>query len=367
MALGKNCDALKLWTHWGLQAARMWIPRHQTSAYLKLHRTMHAISGKAILLRPFDSGCSQGDRKPTVYMATLTQFNKTTFAGRHVRYFHLKTIHDMVTTIHNLSPPIPGTSVGLNDTGSITAVAFATENHISHICWEKRLQHVFHKFKKDQTKVSFFGDPKQRGCLIPPRGAEQAKLKIIPSSISSISETAYLLDTHYKTLITLRFLSKHVYDNKLRSERAIKRPSRIQFMDVCKGEERRSGSKSKNIEEVHTIVRLVKQYYNKTDFCVITPYAAQRAAISMQLKKENLRFDRVFNVDSFQGNEADYVIVSALPALEEPDKRMLTRCKKGMVIVTSRQFLRGGGGGKMLGLLVAEFEAKWRRPGRTGN
>ena len=52
---------------------------------------------------------------------------------------------------------------------------------------------------------------------------------------------------------------------------------------------------------MHTIVRLVKQSYHKTDFCVITPYAAQRAAMSLQLKKENLRFDRVFNVDSFQG------------------------------------------------------------------
>ena len=57
------------------------------------------------------------------------------------------------------------------------------------------------------------------------------------------------------------------------------------------------------MEEVHTVVRLVKQYYNKEDFCVITPYDAQRAAISMQLKKEkdDLRSDRVFNVDSFQG------------------------------------------------------------------
>ena len=57
------------------------------------------------------------------------------------------------------------------------------------------------------------------------------------------------------------------------------------------------------MEEVRTVVRLVKQHYDKTDFCVITPYDAQRSAISMQLKKEkgDLRFDRVFNVDSFQG------------------------------------------------------------------
>jgi superfamily I DNA and/or RNA helicase len=53
--------------------------------------------------------------------------------------------------------------------------------------------------------------------------------------------------------------------------------------------------------EIRTITHLVKNYYRRKNFCIITPYDAQRAAIEKVLKDENLPWDRVFNVDSFQG------------------------------------------------------------------
>lgn len=49
------------------------------------------------------------------------------------------------------------------------------------------------------------------------------------------------------------------------------------------------------------MVHLIRHYYRERDFCVITPYDAQRAAIQKRLKAERLPHDRVFNVDSFQG------------------------------------------------------------------
>ena len=56
------------------------------------------------------------------------------------------------------------------------------------------------------------------------------------------------------------------------------------------------------MEEVHAIVNIVKLYYQNREFCVITPYDAQRAAITAALKQAKLpRFDQVYNVDSFQG------------------------------------------------------------------
>lgn len=103
------------------------------------------------------------------------------------------------------------------------------------------------------------------------------------------------------------------------------------------------------------------------DFCIITPYDAQRAAIERQLKAEDLPWERVFNVDSFQGwymtkyfsspaltsttgNEAEYVILSIVrttgPGFLVSQNRsnvMLTRCKAGLVIVTNRIFLRTTG------------------------
>jgi superfamily I DNA and/or RNA helicase len=57
-----------------------------------------------------------------------------------------------------------------------------------------------------------------------------------------------------------------------------------------------------NPEEIQTICHLVRRYAQTgKDFCVITPYDAQRAAIERQLKAENLPHETVYNVDSFQG------------------------------------------------------------------
>lgn len=54
------------------------------------------------------------------------------------------------------------------------------------------------------------------------------------------------------------------------------------------------------MEEVHTVIRLVQGYYSNRSYCIITPYDAQRAAISRELARSGLP-DSVFNVDSFQG------------------------------------------------------------------
>ncbi|KAJ7839369.1 AAA domain-containing protein, partial [Mycena olivaceomarginata] len=111
------------------------------------------------------------------------------------------------------------------------------------------------------------------------------------------------------------------------------------------------------------------------DFCVITPYDAQRAAIERQLKAETLSHDAIFNVDSFQGNEADHVVVSVVrtdaPGFLRSLHRMnvmLTRAKKGMVIVTSSSFLRSQGAQTLLGRLARYWGTRqhdiwidWRR------
>lgn len=46
-------------------------------------------------------------------------------------------------------------------------------------------------------------------------------------------------------------------------------------------------------------------------FRVITPYDAQRSKLEDAIKSHNLPWeDKVFNVDSFQGNEEDVIIIS---------------------------------------------------------
>ena len=50
------------------------------------------------------------------------------------------------------------------------------------------------------------------------------------------------------------------------------------------------------------VVRIAQRYYQrKLEFCIITFYDPQRAAIIKALKAEDLPSERVYNVDSFQG------------------------------------------------------------------
>lgn len=137
--------------------------------------------------------------------------------------------------------------------------------------------------------------------------------------------------------------------------------------------------------EVHAVVNIVRYYYQHKDFCVITPYDGQRAAITQQLKTEGLPWEKVFNVDSFQGfhsfssyvahntlitaptgNEASFVIVSlvrtAAPGFLASRKRanvLLTRCRAGLVVVSSRSFLEGQGArSTLVGRLAACWDAR---------
>ena len=83
-------------------------------------------------------------------------------------------------------------------------------------------------------------------------------------------------------------------------------------------------------------------------FKIITPYDAQRNAIESALKAANLTWENtVFNVDSFQGNEADHIIVSIVrttaAGFMKNNRRtnvMLSRCKKSMIICTNRDFVQ---------------------------
>ncbi|RDX43224.1 hypothetical protein K466DRAFT_472187, partial [Polyporus arcularius HHB13444] len=98
------------------------------------------------------------------------------------------------------------------------------------------------------------------------------------------------------------------------------------------------------------------------DFCIITPYDGQRAAIAGRLNAENLPWECVYNVDSFQGHEAAYVIVSTvrttragfLKSLNRMNV-MLTRCTTGMVLVTNRNFLCTAGRETLLGKLAQRW------------
>ena len=96
-------------------------------------------------------------------------------------------------------------------------------------------------------------------------------------------------------------------------------------------------------------VQMARRYINEgKEFRIVTPYDAQRNAIENALKTAGLTWENTaFNVDSFQGNEADHIIISIVrtsrPGFMENQRRtnvMLSRCKKSMMICTHRLFLQ---------------------------
>ncbi|KAJ7767924.1 P-loop containing nucleoside triphosphate hydrolase protein, partial [Mycena maculata] len=158
--------------------------------------------------------------------------------------------------------------------------------------------HVFFKFRKSLEKICFFGDPKQ----LPPYGQDQAPTLRSIFEFKHLQHLTEFLDIQYRMPVPIgEFISGCVYDGKLRSQHDINSMDCVTFIDVIKGAEKSSALSWKNTEEIQTICHLVRRYARTgEDFCVITPYDAQRAAIEQQLKAENLPHDTVYNVDSFQ-------------------------------------------------------------------
>jgi superfamily I DNA and/or RNA helicase len=105
------------------------------------------------------------------------------------------------------------------------------------------------------------------------------------------------------------------------------------------------------------------------------------------MKEHGLNWqDKCFNVDTFQGhilifslfvqinsfcvligNEDDYIIISTVRSSElgflknlRRTNVMLTRCKRGMFICSSRKYLEGDGALSLMGELAIEFgERGW--------
>jgi len=112
-----------------------------------------------------------------------------------------------------------------------------------------------------------------------------------------------------------------------------------------------------NEGEVKAAVQMARRYIQeKKKFKIITPYDAQRNTIENALKTAGLAWENtVFNVDSFQGNEDDHIIVSIVrtkaPGFMKNQRRtnvMLSRCKRSMMICTHRGFLQNKSVGKTL-------------------
>ncbi|KAG2007254.1 hypothetical protein CC2G_014962 [Coprinopsis cinerea AmutBmut pab1-1] len=224
--------------------------------------------------------------------------------------------------------------------------------------------HLFEKFQKDLEKVYFFGDP----CQLSPFNHEKVRTMKTVFDLAHLNtnERRWMLKTQYRMPVQLgHFISQEVYGGQLESVHDDVSSGCIKFVNAGNGRESMSGRSWMNEGEISTVVNLIKIYYNHHEFAVITPYDAQRGRIEKALTVNDLNWkDKVFNLDSFQGNERDYIIISLVRTNEvgflsnlNRLNVLLTRCKKGMIIVTNRDFLRTSG----YHTLVARLANHWAR------
>ncbi|KAJ7678920.1 P-loop containing nucleoside triphosphate hydrolase protein [Mycena polygramma] len=229
-------------------------------------------------------------------------------------------------------------------------------------------------FTKFQTlrKMCFIGDDKQ----LPPYGQEDLQDLQSIFEVPHLQRLCLFLDTQCRFSFTLTwtfvteildrmppqigsFISSNIYDGKLNSNPQHPISDTIiacQFIDVVGSKERiqATGTSIVNKLEAEAVLKLA-QYLQEQEknYKIITPYDAQRVLIEDSMKEtDGLRWEeKVYNVDSFQGNEEDIIVISLVRSLAlgfltnlRRTNVMLTRCKRGMYIVTSQEFLNKGPG-----------------------
>jgi regulator of nonsense transcripts 1 len=207
---------------------------------------------------------------------------------------------------------------------------------------------LLQRFQHSLQKMVFIGDDKQ---LAPFGQDDIGQLRSI-FEFPHLRKRAHFLNTQYRMpLVVGSFISQHVYDHKLMTVHDNDSKAACRFLDVKKGQEQKAGKSWANPQEMNMVIHLARIYHKQgKQFRIITPYDGQRSAIENQLRSAKLPWeDKCFNVDSFQGNEEDHIIVSLVRTqgvgfLTNMRRMnvMLTRCKMSMIICTDRDFVTKG-------------------------
>ncbi|KAJ7170755.1 P-loop containing nucleoside triphosphate hydrolase protein [Mycena crocata] len=168
---------------------------------------------------------------------------------------------------------------------------------------------VLTKFTSTLRKAVFIGDDKQ----LPPYGQEDLQDLQSIFEVTHLRKFCLFLDTQYRMPPQIgEFISEAIYEGKLQSNPLHPIPDSVvacQFIDVIGAKE-----KMENKSTLSKVVIKLAQHLQENDknYKIITPYDAQRVLIENGMKNtEGLQWEeKVYNVDSFQGNEEDFIIIS---------------------------------------------------------
>ncbi|KAG1739216.1 P-loop containing nucleoside triphosphate hydrolase protein [Suillus paluster] len=148
---------------------------------------------------------------------------------------------------------------------------------------------------------------------------------------------------HRMPVVIGNFISRHVYGNQLKTSHDNFSKTVCHFLDVKRGQEKKTGHSWINSQEIAVVIHLARIYVEQgRRYRVLTPYDAQRTAIEKQLELARLPWeDKCFNGVGFLKNVRRTNV-------------MLTRCKESMIICTSRDFVtKGKAAATLVGRLAA--------------
>ncbi|KAG1750831.1 P-loop containing nucleoside triphosphate hydrolase protein [Suillus lakei] len=222
---------------------------------------------------------------------------------------------------------------------------------------------LLQRFQPTLQKMVFIGDDKQRE--IPWRHSARMTLGSYEAvfEFPHLRKQAHFLNTQYRMpLVIGSFISRHVYDQKLKTVHDIDSKAACRFLDVKRGQEQRAGKSWVNQQEISVVIHLARIYHGQgKQFRIITPYDAQRSTIEKQLELAKLPWEDKTWLTVTAGNEEDHIIVSLVRTqgvgfLNNARRTnvMLTRCKISMIICTNRDFVtKGKAAGTLVGKLAA--------------
>ena len=193
-------------------------------------------------------------------------------------------------------------------------------------------------------RVILAGDPFQLPPTVMSKEAEKEGLGIsILERIYPLCESVFLLDVQYRMPPEIIAFSNHYfYQNKVQSFKSSAFDS-ICFYDTAgtgfEEEAGEDGGSLMNPGEVQLVQSIIQQQTDLNDIVVISPYSAQ-----VKMLKESLGQNiKVSTIDSFQGQEAEVIILSLVRSNDTSEigflkdyRRMnvaLTRAKKQLFVL----------------------------------
>lgn len=209
------------------------------------------------------------------------------------------------------------------------------------------------------SRMVLMGDHKQLDPFISeqmkrkhPFSTQSLYLYLISKKVKSV-----MLKTQFRMhpLISM-FPNREFYDNQIINADGMEEKTKVDlvgivtpilFVDTCGNEQKVFGSSFSNSKEADVVVNLLYNFkmnnVPSSEVGVITPYFGQKELIKSKSQSLNYSGVRISSVDSFQGSERDFIILSLVRANGEGKFGFLanqnrinvsiTRARKGLIIV----------------------------------